>query len=145
MNLAARHQPIYEFNQKKLFDVCEFIRNLKKRIIIIEGCSGSGKSTVIEALVNNKANIFTSSGCNPYSGSFEISSSESNYIALDETEYFSAEQIVEFLKKAESLDKIALISSQGVELFKKAKKDVFDSKKTCVVHLSHQSPHKRGL
>lgn len=138
MNLAVRHRPIYKFNKEGLHSTCEFIRNIKNRIIIIEGSSGSGKSTVIEALVNSKVNIFTCSDSNPYSGSFDISLSESSYIGLDETEYFSPEQIVKFLLKAESAGKIALISSQGIELFNQAKKDVFDLEKTCLVLLNQK-------
>lgn len=135
MNLVERHQLIYEFNQKGLYAICEAIRNIKSRIIIIEGCSGSGKSTVIEELVSNNANIFTSSNLKPYSGSFNTSPSESNYIAVDEVEYFNSDQIIKFLLNAEAADQIALIASQDIELFNKAMKGILDIEKPCLVRL----------
>lgn len=88
---------------------------LETNVILIEGCIGTGKSTLIEALVKEQRNIFISSSSEPYTGTFDLTSSDSTYIALDETEYFTTGQVAAFIKKAQVEDKVALLSCQMIE------------------------------
>lgn len=114
MNLPLKHAIKYEHNEEKLKRACDFVRNFRNRIIVVEGSVGSGKSTIIEALVDNHENIFRGCGDNTHNGPFVLGPSDSEYIAMDETEYFKPEQVLDFVKFAESEGKIALISSQGL-------------------------------
>ena len=135
MNIKVKHRYILKQDQDSLEKLCEYIRNLKNRIIVIEGATGSGKSTLIEELVGDKTNIFTSTPLSPHVGPFILTPSESEYIGMDETEYFPTEQIVEFLATAEKESKIALISSQSLQFFEQSKQDLFNVDGVTVINI----------
>lgn len=133
MNLAQNHALQHEHNEEKLKDASDFIHNLKTQVILIQGRTGSGKSTIIEAVIEDDENIFRGCGENTHVGPFVFSPSDSKYVAIDETEYFETNQVLDFLKLAESEGKTAIVSSQGLEYFPNALKSVFKSKNTSIV------------
>lgn len=135
MNIKVKHRYILKHDQKSLKKLCKYIRNLKNRIIVIEGATGSGKSTVIEELVGYKKNVFTPYSPSPHVEPFILTASESEYIGMDETENFPIEQIVEFLATAEKESKIALVSSQSLHFFEQAKQDLFNMDGVTVINI----------
>ncbi len=131
MNLAQNYVLEYEHNEDKLKVVNTFIQHLKTQVIVIEGRAGSGKSKIIEALVKDDKNIFRGCGEKTHIGPFVFTPSDSKYVAIDDTEYFETNQVLDFLKLAESEGKTAIVSSQGLEYFPVALKNVFKPKDFC--------------
>lgn len=120
--------------QTKLKSICDQIQNFESIVIVLEGRCGSGKSSIIEALVTEKANIFTSSTMTPYNGVFDITPTQDKYVAMDETEYFTHEQVLHFIEKAKSDSKIALISAQFITSLHEELQKAFAKPDVQVVH-----------
>lgn len=143
MNLAQNYALQYEHNEDKLKYAYDFIHHLKTQVIVIQGCAGSGKSKIIEAVIQEDENIFRGCDENTHIGSFVFSPSDSKYVAIDETEYFETNQVLDFLKLAESEGKTAIVSSQGLEHFPDALKRVFKAKNISIVTIQSSSENEQ--
>lgn len=94
--------------------------------VILLGKTGTGKSTLIESLVDHK-NIFSnhiSSGVVEFE--FEFQNSGSTFVAMDETEYFKFGDVQQFVKSATNSGRTAIISAQTDSVIREKIKIISD-------------------
>ena len=94
--------------------------------VILLGKSGTGKSTLIESLVDHK-NIFSnhiSSGDVEFE--FKFQNNGSKFVAMDETEYFKLGDVQQFVKASTNSGRTAIISAQTDSVIREKIKIISD-------------------